>query len=47
MGDVERVGNEFIVGRQGVAKVHLYYIPKALLAIMMAVHYILMYQVIW
>src|SRR5215213_1143315 len=28
MGDVERVGNEFIVVRQGVAKVHLYYIPK-------------------
>jgi hypothetical protein len=29
IGDVERVGNEFIVVRQGVAKVHLYYIPKA------------------
>src|SRR5215216_3793047 len=29
IGDVERVGNEFIVTRQGVAKVHLYYIPKA------------------
>jgi hypothetical protein len=28
IGDVERVGNEFIVVRQGVAKVHLYYIPK-------------------
>jgi hypothetical protein len=28
MGDVERVGNEFIVIRQGVAKVHIYYIPK-------------------
>jgi len=28
MGDVERVGNDFIVVRQGVAKVHLYYIPK-------------------
>jgi hypothetical protein len=28
MGDVERVGNEFIVVRQGVAKVHHYYIPK-------------------
>jgi hypothetical protein len=28
MGDVQRVGNEFIVVRQGVAKVHLYYIPK-------------------
>jgi hypothetical protein len=28
VGDVERVGNEFIVARQGVAKVHLYYIPK-------------------
>src|SRR5919109_2416759 len=28
MGDVERVGNEFIVVRQGVAKVQLYYIPK-------------------
>jgi hypothetical protein len=29
IGDVERVGKEFIVVRQGVAKVHLYYIPKA------------------
>ena len=28
IGDVEKVGNEFIVVRQGVAKVHLYYIPK-------------------
>jgi hypothetical protein len=28
IGDVERVGNEFIVVRQGVAKVHIYYIPK-------------------
>src|ERR671918_1419575 len=28
MGDVERVGNEFIVIRQGIAKVHIYYIPK-------------------
>jgi hypothetical protein len=28
IGDVERVGNEFIVVREGVAKVHLYYIPK-------------------
>jgi hypothetical protein len=28
MGDVQRVGNEFIVVRQGVAKVHLYFIPK-------------------
>ena len=28
IGDVERVGNEFIVVRQGVAKVRLYYIPK-------------------
>ena len=28
VGDVERIGNEFIVARQGVAKVHLYYIPK-------------------
>src|ERR687891_2996931 len=28
IGDVERVGNEFMVVRQGVAKVHLYYIPK-------------------
>ena len=28
MGDVERVGNEFIVGRQGVAKC-ISYIPKA------------------
>jgi hypothetical protein len=29
IGDVERVGNEFIVVRQGVTKVHLYYIPKS------------------
>jgi hypothetical protein len=28
IGDVEKVGNEFIVVREGVAKVHLYYIPK-------------------
>jgi hypothetical protein len=28
IGDVERVGNEFIVVREGVAKVHIYYIPK-------------------
>jgi len=27
-GDVDRVGNQFIVVRQGVANVHLYYIPK-------------------
>lgn len=27
-GDVDRVGNEFIVVREGVVKVHLYYIPK-------------------
>jgi hypothetical protein len=29
VGDVERVGNEFIVVRQGVTKIHHYYIPKA------------------
>ena len=29
IGDVERVGNEFIVVREGVANVHLYYIPKS------------------
>src|ERR671930_423533 len=28
IGDVERVGDEFIVVRQGVAKVRIYYIPK-------------------
>src|ERR671922_1984916 len=28
IGDVERVGNEFIVVREGIARVHLYYIPK-------------------
>jgi hypothetical protein len=28
LGDVDRVGNEFIVVREGFAKVHLYYIPK-------------------
>ena len=27
LGDVDRVGNEFIVVREGFAKVHLYYIP--------------------
>ena len=29
IGDVEKVGDNFIVVRQGVAKVHIYYIPKA------------------
>jgi hypothetical protein len=29
IGDVERVGNEYLVLRQGVAKVHVYYVPKA------------------
>jgi hypothetical protein len=28
MGDVDRVGNNFIVVREGTVKVHLYYIPK-------------------
>jgi hypothetical protein len=28
MGDVDRVGNEFIVVREGVVDVHMYYIPK-------------------
>ena len=28
IGDVDRVGNQFIVVREGVANVHLYYIPK-------------------
>ena len=28
IGDVDKVGNEFIVVREGVATVHLYYIPK-------------------
>jgi hypothetical protein len=28
IGDVDRVGNEFIVVREGVANIHLYYIPK-------------------
>ena len=28
LGDVDKVGNEFIVVREGFAKVHLYYIPK-------------------
>lgn len=28
IGDVDRVGNEYIVVREGVRKVHLYYIPK-------------------
>jgi hypothetical protein len=29
MGDIERVGNDFIVVREGVGNVRLYYIPKA------------------
>ena len=28
IGDVDRVGNEFIVVREGTVKQHLYYIPK-------------------
>jgi hypothetical protein len=28
IGDVDKVGNEFIVVREGFANVHLYYIPK-------------------
>jgi hypothetical protein len=28
IGDIERTGDEFIVVRQGVAKVHIYYVPK-------------------
>jgi hypothetical protein len=28
IGDVDRVGNQFIVVREGVANVHIYYIPK-------------------
>jgi hypothetical protein len=28
IGDVDKVGNEFIVVRDGVANIHLYYIPK-------------------
>ena len=28
MGDVDRIGNEFIVVREGVANIHMYYIPK-------------------
>jgi hypothetical protein len=28
MGDVDKVGNEFIVVREGVVKTHMYYIPK-------------------
>lgn len=28
MGDVDKVGNEFIVVREGVVKVHMYYVPK-------------------
>jgi hypothetical protein len=29
IGDVDRVGNEFIIVREGVVNVHMYYIPKA------------------
>jgi hypothetical protein len=28
IGDVDRIGDQFIVVREGVANVHLYYIPK-------------------
>ena len=28
VGDVDKVGNEFIVVRDGVANIHLYYVPK-------------------
>ena len=28
IGDVDRVGNQFIVVREGVANIHMYYIPK-------------------
>ena len=28
IGDVDRVGNEFIVLREDVVKTHMYYIPK-------------------
>jgi hypothetical protein len=28
IGDVDKVGNEFIVVREGVANIHMYYIPK-------------------
>ena len=28
IGDIDKVGNEFIVVRDGVANIHLYYIPK-------------------
>ena len=29
IGDVDQVGNEFIVVREGVVSVHMYYIPKS------------------
>ena len=29
IGDVDKVGNEFIVVREGVVSIHLYYIPKS------------------
>ncbi len=29
IGNVERVGNEFVVVREGTADVHIYYVPKA------------------
>ncbi len=28
VGDVDKVGNEFIVVRDGFANIHLYYVPK-------------------
>ena len=47
IGDVDKVGNEFIVVREGVVSVHLYYIPKQYINTMMEARYGLMYPVVW
>ena len=45
IGDVDRVGNEFIVVREGVANVHMFIIfQSSILLIMMEAPFGLMYQ---
>jgi hypothetical protein len=46
IGDVEKVGNEFIVVREGVAKIHLYYIPNPISTTMMAARYMSTHRVV-
>ena len=44
IGDVDKVGNEFIVVREGVVSIHLYYIPKSYINPYDGSHYGSMYQ---